>query len=92
MLTVQKQKIRTSLYELKVLAMMSQLKHYCSCLESFERCFNEDLQKMPRMSVGSPADFYRIKPAKNNTQLNVWHYNTLGEPDRLVAIITNQNN
>ena len=80
---------RSNLYELKVFAMMSQLKFYCTSLESFERCFNDELAAMPASNIGAPIYYYKISSFDDNgvMKLQVHHLNNAGDPDRLIAII-----
>lgn len=85
MLEVEIKSKKSTLYELEVKAIMSQLGYYSETLDGAERVFNHDIKNLPRKSVGEVSDFYKM--TLNGNTLEVWHLNIQGEKDRLVGTV-----
>ena len=76
---------RSNTYELRVRAMISLINN-CSSLADFEGRFTSDLNNMPKESYAAPSAFYKIEGDEVNSVLNIWHLDSFGEKNRLVAI------
>lgn len=55
-------------------------------LSDFERLFELEMKRLPRTNHIYAQWAYRLKVSGTNA-LSVWHYTVDGDPDRLVAVI-----
>lgn len=80
--------------ELKVLALLGQVKYYAQDLDSFKRIFDEDIKKIKRPNTNLPELTYKCKIGQkilgDPPCLEIWHVNPQGMHDRLIAKITNE--
>lgn len=83
---------KSTLYELQVMAICSQLKYMDAWslkdtnTERIARIINDDIAKLPRRSVGSAEVFYKAVVV-SNARVVVNHLNIHGEVDKVVAEI-----
>lgn len=85
MITIERKSERNKTQEVQVRSMCSQLVHFCSTLESFERNFKEDILKIKRNNNFQHSFFYKI--FNEGDRLELWHLNMQGEKSRLIWII-----
>jgi hypothetical protein len=82
---------RSQRQELEVKSLARQLASiYCTSIESFERCFNEDILKLKRTNNFQHSFFFKIY--REATSIELWKLNLQGEKNRLIMIITETNN
>lgn len=99
MLKIEKYKTRRNLYELKMLAALSQWIGTSATLTTFLDNFKQELEDMPRQSVATVASCYQLKPVNRGipvdeleaTAIEIWHRAANGDCDRIVASVYNSN-
>lgn len=79
---------RTKSYELQVCQILRDLENSNISLISFPDTFKGHIEKIPRASVAMAWMFYRATVSDDFKKAEVWHLNVHGEPDRLLAIVT----
>lgn len=87
MIQYKKFKTVSKRYEMEVLSIISQYvglncDHGLSVILSNLR---HDIEKIPRMSVGSAINFYSLEIVED--KIEIWHLDSLGNKDRLVCHI-----
>ena len=80
---------RSNTYELKVRVVISSLEG-CESLYTFESNFKSALEALPKQSYGAPSCFYKVEWAGQQDHLEIWHLNSFGDKDRLVAVVTQE--
>lgn len=83
--------------ETKVISHLYTVKFYCNDLTSFKKVFDEDIKKFPRPNTNIPELSYKCifpqnKVAGEEELLEVWHLNSAGNYDRLIAKIIYKKN
>ena len=73
--------------ERKVRAKIGAIAMLWDDLERFEELFKREMERMPRLNHISAEFAFRLKASGTN-DLAVWHYTPEGDPDRLIAVIT----
>jgi hypothetical protein len=94
MLVIESQReAKRNTLELKVLSMLHQVKFYCENLEQFKREFDIQIELIPRLNTVTADLAYKcIKPTQKilgepEDRLEIWHVNSTGYYDRLIAKI-----
>lgn len=75
-------------YELQAVAELKLLQNANVHLMSLPELIKLNLSTLPRQSVLSPGDCYKAIFDAENKKVDFYHLNSIGEPDRLVATIT----
>lgn len=80
---------KSNYWELTVCSQVSQSVFYTASedLSTFKRIFKEGLDSIKRDSVGHPNQHYKIIDVDEN-YCELWHFDMMGDKDRLVAQIT----
>lgn len=81
-------KYKTTYYERKVVMILSSLSGECASMGTFQDNFKEELEKIPRKSVGIASMFYKIYPGTFTNQIEIWHVKLNNEPDRHIATVS----
>ena len=90
MINIEYKSKRSNLYELQVRAIISQLPTYSDDVEGASRVYEYFINKLPRESTVAPADCYKLEMAEDHKTFTIWHRNSIGDLDRIVAVVSNK--
>ena len=75
-------------YELEACRILREYEGSNLPLYSFPDAFDKRLKELPRKSVGTADMYYKIILAEDMKSGVMWHLSSIGEPDRKIAVIT----
>jgi hypothetical protein len=76
---------RSNLYELQVKSMISQILDVANEIVGFSGVFESELKRLPKKSYADPSMFYKAEVNEETNVCEIWHLNSHGDKDRLVA-------
>lgn len=87
-LQIEKISKRSKHYELNVFVKLSEFENSNLSLHSFPSMFMDRISEIPRKSVGFANTFYKAILSDDYKKVEIWHLDCNGDPDRLIAIVT----
>lgn len=81
-------KHKSNRYELLACVILTEYQNSNLSLSIFPDHFKSRLGEIPRMSTGTADMFYKGILSEDQKLVEVWHQNSIGDPDRKIATIT----
>lgn len=81
-------KHKSQYYELNACVIIKEYNNTNLSLQAFPDHFKKRLGEIKKRSVGTADMFYKGVLSEDNKNVTVWHLNSIGDPDRKIATIT----
>ena len=81
-------KRKSQYYELHACQILKEYQSANLSLSALPDHFKTRLGEIPRKSVGTADMFYKGILSKDNKTIEIWHLNSIGDPDRKIAEVT----